>query len=896
MSIRAALLVYRALLVAMYPASHLDRVGDDMVDCLEDLLTSASRRGGLAMLSVVVRTYFEVPRSALAAHRMNNRHRGRGGAVEALVHDIRFALRGLVKQPTFTALAVVSLGLGVGANTTMFSMVNGTLWAGLDVPDAEEMVRVSEVRESAAQVSFANFRDIAAEADVFQGAFLRRMESFGLVSDEISLVVHGEVVTPTFFDVLEIEPRRGRFFTEVEHGDATAPPVAVMSHHLWTGAFGSDPSVVGRTVELNETPVTVIGIAPESFQGTKFGLSLDLWLPMGAWATADGWTQGWQELRGARSADMLARLSDDVTLEGANAALEIIGARLAEEYPEHNANMTLRAAPQIAGEISPDEAQIPTMVGLLAILGSGLVLLIACGNVASLLLARAVSRRQEMGVRIALGAGRGRLVRQLLTESLVLAALGASVGLGIAEWLTRLTGRMLPNLPYRFGIDTSPDTTVVLFASAVSLAAVLVFGLTPALQASKSGIAGALRGDDSAAGMRVGGSRLLNGVVVSVVSLSFVTLFLAGLFASSLGHVRSLDPGFAKEGRVMATLDFGLAGMTATLGAQTHDQILDAVRAIPGVDNAALTGPIPMGDFSSSSRTYAEDHEYAPDDFGPTTWSTAATPDFLEVAGLTLLGGRWIEASDDSDAPPVVVINDALARTFWPDELAIGKRLRLSRDPSATAFEVVGVVGTGRYMSLVEQPRAAIYFSMEQGPRSVAILMATTTADPNTVISPLRDAVLSVDRALTPYDVKTMSEHMSNAYWLYRLGAEVGLGLGLLSALLAAGGLYGIMAFRVGRQRREMGIRIALGAGGSRVLRHVLSGSLRLVLLGVTIGAAVAVASSGVVQSIVFGVETGSVKRLASVGLGLTALALVATLAPALSATRADPVQAIKAE
>jgi predicted permease len=716
------------------------------------------------------------------------------------------------------------------------------------------------------------------------------------VSDDISQVVHGEVVTASFFEVLRLEPALGRFFDPVEHGAPESPPVVVMSHFLWTGAFGSDPGVIGSTIELNRTPFTVIGVAPESFHGSKFGLSLDVWLPLGPWSLADGWSEGWQERRGSRSMSMAARLTDGITLEGANAALGAIASRLAEDHPDVNSTMTLRATPQIVGQIAPDQVGIPNMIGLLAVFGSGLVLLVACCNVASLLLARAVTRRQEMGVRVALGAGRARLVRQLLTEGLLLAGMGAAVGVGFATVAARLNGRLLPNIPYRFAIDTSPDLQVVLFAAAVSLMAVLVFGLLPALQASKTGIAGVLRGDDQEAGMRVSGSRLLNGVVVGVVALSFVTLFLAGAFTASLSYVKTLDPGFAKEGRVIATLEFGLAGFSAREALAVHERVLDAVRGIPGVEGAALSGPFPMGDFSSSSRVYATDREYEPTDIGPLTWYTAATPEWLGVAGLQLLAGRWVAPADDAGAPGVVVINEALSNTYWPGENPLGRRLRLGRDAGDTSFEIVGVVATGKYMSMVEAPSPAMYFSMEQGPVSAAILMASGSGDPGALITPLRDAIRAVDPALVPFDIKTIDEHMQNAYWLYRLGAELGLAIGLLATVLAGGGLYGIMAFRVGRRRRELGIRIALGAGSGRVVRLVLAGAARLVVIGVVLGAALAIASTGVLESIVFGVEVGGPLRLLGVAVGLTTLALGATLAPAMTATRADPVQAIKTE
>jgi predicted permease len=890
---------YRALVTLCYPSAHRQRVGPDMIECFEDLVADAHRRRGwMGAAAVALRTLAEVPLSALGAHReeIKKKRTGGGGSMDTLIQDVRFAARGLVRSPGFTLLAVMSLGLGVGANTAMFSMINSSLWADLPVPDAEKLVRVNDVRERAMQVSFANYVDIADGADVLEGAFMHRLETFALVSDELSQVVHGELVTANYFDVLGIDPRLGRFLDARQHGVAEAEPVAVISHYLWTNTFGQDPAVVGRAIELNDHRVTVIGVAPEPFHGTKFGLAMDLWVPVRPWSLVDGWIEGWDRARGNRSMMMVARLASGATIETANAALETVATRLASEYPEYNTGMRLRATPDVAGQIAPDQAAIPNLVGLLAVLGSGLVLLVACGNVASLLLARAVARRPEMGVRVALGAGRGRILRQLLTESVILALLGAVAGTGIAAWVSRLDARLFPNIPYRFAIDTSPNTEALLFALVASLLAVLVFGLAPGLQASDPAMAGALRGDNRTAGWEVSGSGLLNAVVVGVVSVSFVALFLAGLFVASLGHVRTIDPGLASSGRVMATMDLGLAGYRSSEVTPLLDEVLERVGALPGVRDVAVASSIPLGDFRSSSVVFADDLEYALDEPGLRAWRSQLTPEWFRTAELRLLAGRTFDARDDAHAPTVAVINEVLARTLWPDEDPIGKRIRYGREAGSPSTEVVGVVATGKYNSMIEPPTPALYEPLRQLPRTRWILMASTDGDPSLLISPLRDAVRALDPSLALYDAKTSAEHMRNAFWLFRVGAEVAVAIGLLAAAMAAAGLYGIMTFRVGRRRREMGIRVALGAGRGTVLRHVLADTLRLVGLGVGLGGALALAASGAVDSIVVGVEPTSARHLALVAAGLTLLAVAATLAPALAATRADPVEAIKTE
>lgn len=888
---------YRALL-HLYPATHRDRLGDDMVDCFEDLLEEGrARSGSVGILTVLVRTLVEVPRSVVVAHRESKREWERGGqSMDSVWQDIRFAVRGLGKSPGFTLLAVLSLGLGVGANTSMFSLVSATLWTPLSVPDAHELVRIKEVRETATEVSYGNYTDVVAEVDVIEDALLHTGASFALVSDEISQVIHGELVTANYFEVLEVDAAEGRFFSAAQHESPDAPLVAVISHYLWVGAFGSDPGVVGRTVMLNRRPVTILGVAPESFHGTKFGLSGDVWVPVRAWRRLDGWTPGWEQLRNSRSLLMLARLAPDATIESTNAALATVAARLEQEYPEANANFGLRAYPEVAGQIAPNQTSLPNLIGLIAILGSGLVLLVACGNVASLLLARAVARRQEIGVRVALGAGRARLVRQLLTESLILAGLGALVGTGIASWVGRLNGYLLPDIPYRFSLDTSATAGTVFFATAVSAAAILVFGLAPALQASRPGIAGVLRGDEGSDGVRFAGSRLLNGVVVGVVSLSFVTLFLAGLFAASLQHVRTLDPGFVQEGRMAATVDLALAGYSPPEATLIRTELSAAILARPEVSRVAWASAIPLGDFSSSSRLFADDREYAPDAPGTSAWAASVSPEWFDVSETALLEGRAFTPTDDRSAPAVVIVNEALARTFWPDGDVIGRRIRFSRDSDGDSYEVVGVVETGKYRSMIEPPMPAYFRPLQQSRRSISVLLAETSGDHAQLAAPLREAARAVDPSIVLYDVKTIERHWSNAFWLFRLGAQIGLVIGLLAAALSAGGLYGIMVFRVGQRRREMGIRVALGAGRSRVLRHVMRGSLTLVGWGLAIGGAAAMAVSGVMRSVVFGVEPADPTYLLGVGAFLTATAVLATLAPALGATRANPVEAIKTE
>ncbi len=888
---------YRALLL-LYPASTRERVGEDMAECFQDLCVETRRRRGLVgVLGVGLWTFLELPWSVARAHLATWKTGGGGGGfLETLWQDIRFAVRGLFQRPGFTALAVLSLGLGVGANTSMFNMMKATVWTELPVPHPDRLVRLFEVRDSHRDLSYPNFVDLTEQADVFSGAFLHRLENFGLLTEGSSERVTGEIVTADYFRVLGIEPELGRFLDPSIDGAPEAPLVAVVSHHLWSTTFGSDPGVVGRTIQLDKHPVTIVGVAPPRFHGTKFGIAMDLWVPMRTWAFQEGWYSTWSVARGNTSMLAVARLAPGVTRKEANAALTTIAARLGEQHPEVDRGMTFEALPEGAGSINPDMASLPDLIGLIALLASGLVLLVACGNVASLLLSRAVSRRREIGMRVALGAGRRRLVRQLLTESALLGTLGALFGVALSGWTSSLDRYLLPSIPYRLAIDTSPDARTLLFALGATVIAVLAFGLAPALHTSRGSVAEVLRSGDADGVGRAGGGRLLNAVVVGVVALSFVTLFLAGTFTQSLERVHAVRPGMEIRDRLIASLDLALGGHGDAEASTFYDRLLAEVRKVPGVEDAAVGSAIPLGDWSSSTRVFADDRAYGVDERGLRTWYASVSPGWFGAAGVRIVSGRGFTRRDAAAAPRVVVVNQAFVRAFWQGQSPLGKKVRLTREPGERTYRVVGVTETGRYWSVTEKPSPAMYFSMAQQPETQAVMVMRTDGSPGALAGPVRAAAHRVDPAVPLFDVKTMTAHMARAYWLYRVGAQLALVLGLLAAALAMGGLYGIMVFRVGRRRREMGIRIALGAGSARVMRHVLAASLRLVGIGVGLGVLVTLGASRLVEGLLYDVTPASGGRLVAVAAVLGLLATAASIMPAFSATRADPVRAIKAE
>jgi predicted permease len=594
----------------------------------------------------------------------------------------------------------------------------------------------------------------------------------------------------------------------------------------------------------------------------------------------------------------VARLAPGVSLGAANNALDIVAAQLREEYPDENRRMGLIAFPESRSAINGAAVGVLRVIEMAA-LGIGvLVLLVACANVSGLLLARAVGRRHEIGVRFAMGAGSGRIARLLFTESLLLAILGGAAGLGVAWLASRAMLSMTPRLPYRLALDLSPDGSVVLAAGAVAVLAAVVLGLAPTVHTLRRGPTESL--SHRAIEVGRGGGRLLNTIVVGMVSMSFVTLVVGGLFARSLGTVRSTDPGLALDHRLVATIDPGLAGSYETR--EQHAEFLRQVQlrleALPGVERAGLTSNLPLGDRSSSSRLYADERTYESDHPGEETWMASVSSSYLAVAGVPILAGRGLTDGDGApDAARGIVINETLAEALWPGEDPVGRRVRFSPEPGETAGPlVIGVVPAARYIFMGERPRAAAYSHIYRTPALQSEIVLRTRGEPKAMTAELLAAVAAVDPDVPVFQVRDMRDHMAYAEWLFRMGASIGAVLGGLALLLAAGGLYGVVAFAVGRRKREMGLRMALGAQRGRVLRMVMLGSARVTVVGIVLGLILAVIGGGGLSTLLVGVGGRDPVTLVLVGTVLLAIGALASLGPARAATRVDPAETLREE
>ncbi len=897
------------VLLWLYPAAVRRRFGNDMQDCFRDLRKQARGRSRRAEMTLVLRTLIDLPRSALKAHverfrrqrtslRPNPTHRSilnrrNGLGMESVMHDIRFALRGFRKNPGFAILAVLSLALGVGANTTMISAVNAILWQELPVPEQDRIVRIFEYRDMWMNFSYPNFNDLREQRDVFDGMFLHSLQSFGLGTDDGTQVIYGESVSASYFQVLRIEPALGRFFSAPESDDANAAPVIVIGYALWQRVFGGDPNVIGRVVRINNEPTTIVAVASEGFNGTKPALEMDAWIPAKIWARMAGWG-AWTERRGSNNMDVVARLRDGVTIEQAQEAAAALASHLAEEYPTVNRRITFGVFP--SNTLVPGGTDLPRLISIFAIGASSLVLLVACANVASLLFARGAVRAREVGVRVALGASRPRIVRQLLTESVMLAFMGGAVGTALSFWTTGFIKFFLPAIPYRFAVTGRPDTMVLGIAVGVSAAAAFVFGLLPALQTTKPNIASVVKADATGGGAGAAKSRMLSGVVVSMVALSFVTLLLGALFTTSLSNVRESHPGFATDQRLLARFSTELGGYDGDDALGFFTQLEDRVRGLPGVRTAAFASHLPLGDSQNNSRVFATDLTYETDDLGAQAWMSSVTPGYFAAAGTQIIRGRDFDRRDDSDVPRTIIINQTLATALWRDENPVGKRLRYTPNPGGTELEIVGVVESGPLGMVGEAPRAAMFSPLAQLPRTFASIVVHANADPLDLVAAIRSEARTIDPAVPMSEVKTMEVHLTGALWMFRMGAGLASALGLLALALASAGLYGVMSFVVGQRIRELGIRMALGADHRRVMWLVLKRGLILASVGVAVGGLASFGLAGLLSSILAGVRPTDPAIFATVGIGLGAVALLASFVPARAAMKTNPVEALRTE
>jgi predicted permease len=816
--------------------------------------------------------------------------------MDSLIKDIRYAIRGLLKRPGFVAVAVITLALGIGANSAIFSLVNTVLLRSLPVDRPGEIVSVA-VRgkgDSLSAFSYPNYKDFRDRNDVLSGLLVYRFVPLSLSRSGVNERIWGYEVSGNYFDVLNVKAIQGRTFLPEEDKMKNANPVVVLSYDSWQRRFGGDPNLVGKDVFINNHQFRVIGITPEGFKGTEFVYSPEMWLTasMIEWAEPGA---TWLDERGTKNFFGIGRLKSGVSSRQAEASLNLLSQQIAKEYPEDTEGQTIKVG--APGFILPDLRGAVVSFTWVMMAAVGLVLLVTCTNLAGLMLARATDRRKEIAIRLAMGANRLRLIRQLLTESILLSIIGGVAGLLLALWILKVLLALKPPIDFPLALDAGVDWRVLLFSLAVSVVAGAIFGLAPALQATRPNLVGTLK--DTAAQGGAAKTRLRSVLVVAQIAISLVVLISAGLVVRTLQQLQTMNPGFNPQNALTMSFDLGLQGYDEARGQQFYRQLLERVQSLPGVESAAVSSYIPLSLNYNSRTIFVEGKPAERGDNAPLAMNASVGPAYFKTMGTPILQGREFTDQDEEKSERVAVVNETFVRRLMPElqnsAEAIGKRFSF-RGPDGPFRRIVGVAVAGKYFNIAEEPRPFVWTTMTQDYQSSGILTVRTKGNPEALIGPVRGEVLALDANLPLYDVKTLTEHMKFALFPAKVAATVLGVFGLVALLLSAIGVYGITSYAVAQRTHEIGIRLALGAQLGDVLRLVLSHGLKLTIMGAAIGLFGAYLATRAITSVLYGVSATDPLTFGVVSVLLIGVALIACYVPARRATKVEPLIALRNE
>jgi putative ABC transport system permease protein len=899
--------VFRALLL-LYPRSFRARFGDEMLAFFRARRNEARHHFGvrgtlrlwrhlltdIAFSAPIERLRAVGGRAASSEEQLDSQvvdvpwsspfYLEREDSMDALRQDLRFAFRTLRARPAFTLIAVLTLGLGIGATTAIFSVVNAVLLRPLPWPQADRLVLIWGTRGPVRQngVVYLDYLDWQKESRSFDALGVIRGQSVNLTGGDQPERVTGSFVTADVFRMLGATPAQGRLFTAQETEVATKQPVAVITDDFWRNHFGARADMIGRTLVLNGVPFTVVGITQKAISaplGTP-----DVWMPIGYYPN-----KGDLEERGRPGVLVLGKLKASVTAERAQGDLDAVSRRLATTFPASNAGVGANVtslSDQIVG---------PVRTPMLIVLGAvGIVLLIACANVANLQLARAAARRRELSVRTALGAGRSRLVRQLLTESIVLSVAGGALGIALAKWgVIVLAAQLASSVPVQG--DITLDASVLLFAIAVTLGAGLLFGSAPAWQYTRADIHDALTVRVGAGAAQPARFGIRSVLVAAQIALSVVLLVSAGLLMRSLVALSRVEPGFDPSHTL--TLQFRLPPAkykNDALIADMFTRTLEEIRRVPGVENAALVRATPLNGNGESYPYFVADKPVGDPQAAPSAQFNIVSPGYFATLHIRRLAGRDFTMEDRAGGAPVVIVNEQLARRTWPNESALGKRIRVGGD-SAWAT-IVGVVSTVKHFRLAEDPLDQAYVPYQQRALIFTEVVVRVTGDPAEIANAVRAAVWRVDHDQPVWRVRTMNRVLYEARGGPRFTVWLMAAFATLALVLAAIGVYGVMSYAVARRTQEVGIRMALGARRGQVLAMVLREGMRTIVIALIVGLVVAVATTRLLSSQLFGVSAVDPLTFAVVPVLLAVVALAACYLPARRASRVDPIVALRAD
>ena len=812
--------------------------------------------------------------------------------LETLLQDFRFALRMLRRSPGFALPAIFCLTLGIGANAAVFSWMEGLLFRPYPmVANQERLVALTGTTSSdRTGLSWPDFLDLQRNCKQFDAFFVSKIMGTTLSIGERAQVVTGSIVSSNYFPALGIHPILGRTFEPSEDVGRDAHSVTVISYQFWKERFGGDPQIIGKTQRMNGVIHTIIGVAPEGFYGTFVGWAMKFWVPASMEDTFEG--GGYKlEDRGERWIESYGRLKPSVTLEQAQQEVSAVAKRLEGDYPATNRGHGIQLWPLWQTPFNNAGNLLPTLETMLVVVV--LVLLIACANVGNLLLVRSFARRHEITVRVAVGAGRRRLVQQLLIEGLVLSAIAATGGLLIARWCSHL---LVLLLPVRNGnamhLPGEMDWRVMALSTAVCLVATLLFALVPAIQTSKIDLAPTLRSEMAGVARGRGKSWARSSLVVVQVSLCFILLVGAGLLLQSLQKIRSDSPGFSTGSVFVTAVNLVSSGYDVERARSFQDELIDRVQALPGVESAALARQTPLGYGTFSSAPIAVDGYQPPPEEQPSADYNQVGPGYFATIGIPLISGREFTRSDNETAAPVAIVNETMAARYWPGKNPVGERLQAK----GRWLEIVGVAKTSKYQSLREMPKPFFYVPRRQDFSISAALTIRTKLRPEILAEALSRELKAMDSNLALYEVISLQEQVDRSTSAQKVAVTLTGTLGGLALVLAAIGLYGVMSYTVSQSTRELGLRMALGAETSGLFRLVISRGLALTFGGIFLGAALALGLTRLLGYLLYKVSPHDPFAFGYAFLVLTIVSLIACFLPAWRATRIDPIVALRYE
>lgn len=820
--------------------------------------------------------------------------------MDMLWQDIRYSLRSLARTPAFAAAAILSLALGIGANTTMFTLVSTLFLNPLPVEKSAELLAINtlDTRNTTGwgnilPLSYPNLIDIRDQNQSFE-----RLAGYSSVLGLSLSVDDGEperifcnLVTAGYFPLLGIRPAAGRFFRPEEEQTPGTHPVAVIGHGLWQRRFAGAPDIVGRTIRLNSHDFTIVGIAPRGFLGITTMIGPEIWLPaMMASHVLPSESGNWLTDRAALTFQGVGRLKPGVTQAQADANLAALASALAKAYPTSNEGRGLSVLPITEATIFPGARQGLLFGSLVLMSIVGLVLLIACSNVANLLLARASSRQQELATRLALGAGRTRLVRQMLTESLIIALAGGALGLLLALWGKTILWSFRPAAVAHNFVSLHLDERVLLFALVLSLVTGAIFGVLPALRASRPDLVESLKDGRTVGGARRGG-RLRQGLVIAQVTLSLVALAIAALFLRGIQHAARLDPGFDASRLAVLSVNPAQAGFDRARTDQFYRDVRDRLTGVGGIESVTWAKNLPL--WAQIYRGILVDDQ--PREKGRNaTLTLVNTVDlgYFSTLGVPITRGRDFTDADRAGAAPVVIINDTMAARYWPNQDPVGRRVRF--DDREVAYEVIGVVRTTTYQMLGEAPQPCLFLPLRQNASDALVLYVRASGDPAPALALAQRTIRGLGAEVPIEFPSRVRDLFWNSLWMVQFAAGLLAVFGLIALGLASVGIYGVMAYAVTERRREIGLRMALGARPSDVRRLVVRQGMTMALIGLALGAALALLAARALGSMLFGLSAADPVSFLGAAAVLATVALVASLLPAYRASRLDPLRALR--